>query len=106
MRRWVLIAGIGMAVALGGVRPAAAGPAADAGMGVATVLANSLYMPAKLAYVVFGGLTGGIAYAVTAGNLDIAQQVWSAACGGTYALTPEMLRGDEPVYFSGPQDVG
>ena len=33
--------------------------AEDAGMGTATVLANVVYVPTKIAYATLGGLTGG-----------------------------------------------
>jgi hypothetical protein len=73
----------------------------DAGWGSLAALCNFLYMPAKLVYGAIGGVTGGLAYLVTVGNEDAAKGVWAPSLGGTYVLTPEMLRGVEPILFSG-----
>jgi len=75
--------------------------AKDAGIGVGTALLNLLYIPAKITYATLGGLTGGLAYALTGGSLETARQVWEPSMGGTYVLSPDMLRGEEPVRFSG-----
>jgi hypothetical protein len=74
----------------------------DAGYGALAVAANLFYMPAKVVYALLGGLTGGLAYCLTVGDLDTAESVWSPSLGGTYVVTPAMLRGDQPVLFSGP----
>ncbi len=73
----------------------------DAGGGVAAVFVNVGYMPVKLVYALLGGLTGGLAYGLTGGNYSIAQSIWTPSLGGTYVVTPAMLRGDESIYFSG-----
>lgn len=72
------------------------------GVGAATVAANIGYIPLKAAYAILGGITGGASYAVTGGNEQTANSVWRSALGGDYVLTPSMIRGDEPIYFSGP----
>jgi hypothetical protein len=74
----------------------------DAGWGVLTVVANIPYVPAKLLYAAVGTLTGGLAYLVTVGDTETAQKVWSPSLGGSYVVTPAMLRGDEPILFNGP----
>jgi len=74
----------------------------DAGMGTATVLANVVYMPVKLVYATLGGITGGFAYVLTGGNYTAAEKVWTPSLGGNYVLSPEHLRGQEQIYFSGP----
>ena len=38
----------------------------DAGIGTATVAANVFYIPAKLTYATLGGITGGLAFLLTA----------------------------------------
>ena len=73
----------------------------NAGWGVLAVLANVVYMPAKTVYAVLGGLTGGLAYACTAGNYETASNIWGMSLGGTYVLTPAMIRGEESIYFAG-----
>jgi hypothetical protein len=74
----------------------------DAGYGTLAVFANLLYMPVKVVYASLGLVTGSLAYVLTAGNVDTAQQVWSPSVGGSYIVTPAMLRGDDPVLFNGP----
>lgn len=91
----VLTAGLTVA------RPAQAGWLEDAGWGSLTVLTNVVYMPVKVVYATFGGLTGGFAFLLTGGDLDTAQTVWVTSMGGTYVVTPGMLRGEEPIAFAG-----
>ena len=94
----------------GAARPAAAAEppqyANDFGVGVGTVLCNFVYMPVKVVYATLGGLTGGFAYILTGGRLDTASSIWKPALGGTYVITPSMLRGEDPIYFSGGGDDG
>ena len=73
----------------------------DFGIGVGTIATNLIYMPAKFVYATLGGLTGGFAYCLTGGRMDIANAVWRPSLGGTYVVTPSMLRGEDPIYFSG-----
>jgi hypothetical protein len=74
----------------------------DAGYGTLAVFANVLYMPVKVVYSTLGIITGSLAYVLTAGDSDTAERVWSPSVGGSYVVTPAMLRGDEPVLFNGP----
>jgi len=74
----------------------------DAGMGTATVLANVLYMPTKLVYATLGGITGSFAYVLTGANYEVAERVWTPSLGGNYVLSPDQLRGTQPIYFSAP----
>ena len=102
MKGWrgvVAVAALG--VALTSARPAHADFLGDAGWGSLTVLTNVIYMPAKLAYSLLGGLTGGLTYALTGGDLQTAETVWVTTMGGTYVVTPRMLQGDDPIAFSG-----
>ena len=78
----------------------------DAGIGIASVLANVIYVPAKLAYAVVGSVTGGAAWAVTGGNTEVAKGVWVSSLGGDYFLAREMVAGDRKIHFSGPTEVG
>lgn len=72
---------------------------ANAAYGLLATVANVGYVPAKVAYALLGGIVGGIAYLVTGADSAPANAVWAPALGGTYVLTPEMLRGREPVEF-------
>ena len=64
---------------------------AAGGKGAATALVNVLYIPAKLVYAAVGGLVGGLAFCLTAGNSAVAQTVWEPSVGGSYILTTEQL---------------
>jgi hypothetical protein len=75
---------------------------ADGGWGLLAVIATIPYAPAKVVYAALGTVTGGLAYLLTVGDTDTAQRVWSPSVGGTYVITPAMMRGDEPVLFNGP----
>lgn len=76
----------------------------DAGLGLATVVANVFYIPVKVGYAVVGGVTGGLAYAVTAGNKEVAERVWVSSVGGDYVLTGDMVAGQQKIHFSGTTD--
>jgi hypothetical protein len=107
MKGWRRAIGIvAVAGALAAARPAQAGYLEDAGWGGLTVLTNILYMPAKLVYATVGGLTGGLVYAVTVGDMDAAENVWVMSMGGTYVVTPGMLQGEEPIAFTGTPSSG
>jgi hypothetical protein len=80
---------------------AADGYASQFGWGMAAVGANLLYIPAKLIYATVGGITGGLGYILTLGNPAALHTVLGPSVGGTYILTPDMLRGEQPILFSG-----
>ncbi len=73
----------------------------DAGYGTLAVVTNIFYMPAKFVYASLGLVTGSLAYVLTVGDADTAKSVWYPSLGGTYVVTPAMLRSDEPILFSG-----
>ena len=75
----------------------------DAGWGVLTLGANLFYIPAKVVYAGAGAVTGGLAYALTVGDAETAHKIWSPSLGGSYVVTPSVLRGEDPVQFSGPK---
>ncbi len=81
--------------------PAAEPYVEDLGWGMAAAASNVFYFPAKVLYASGGGLVGGLAYGLTGGNLEAAQNIWSPALGGTWVLSPDMLRGGKPILFSG-----
>ena len=75
----------------------------DAGIGLATAMANVFYIPAKLTYAAIGGITGGLTYALTLGNTEAAEKVWVASGGGDYVLSTEHVSGQRKVHFTGQQ---
>ena len=76
----------------------------DAGLGMATVLANAFYMPVKIGYAAVGGVTGGLGYLLTGGNRQVAERVWVPALGGDYVLSRDMVAGEDKIKFSGDRD--
>ncbi len=74
---------------------------AEAGLGVASLLATIPYGVAKIGYALTGALAGGLEYAWSGGKKQPAQEIWHSAMGGTYILTPDHLRGRKPIKFLG-----
>lgn len=77
-------------------------PAASLGWGLAAIGTNLFYFPAKIVYAFGGGLVGLLAWGVTAGDDDVALGILQPSLGGSWVVTPEMLRGEQPVLFIGP----
>ena len=101
MRRWIVTLALLSTLAVP-VPPAHAGSyGSDAGIGVACVFVNLLYMPAKLVYAALGGFTGGLTYLLTGFNFEVADKVWTPSLGGNYVVTPAHLRNEQTLYFSG-----
>jgi hypothetical protein len=101
-----VIGAVVLATSLLAARPARAAYLDDAGWGALTVLSNAFYMPVKLVYATLGAVTGGFALALTGGDMNTAETVWVTSMGGSYVLTPPMLRGEETIAFSGtPSDT-
>ena len=73
----------------------------QAGWGFAAVGTNLFYIPAKVTYVIVACITGGLVYGLTLGNTRAVDAIFSPALGGTYVVSPAMMRGEEPVFFFG-----
>jgi hypothetical protein len=71
------------------------------GLQVASGALSVFYTPVKIAYAGLGGLMGGLAYLVTAGNEHAAQSIWDASLRGTYWLNAKHLQGEEAILFKG-----
>jgi hypothetical protein len=103
MKRW-LVLGICGIFLLGSVGSARAEESfwREAGLGVGAGFATVLYVPAKAVYALLGVATGGIAYCVTGGDVEVANEIWNASINGTWVLTPPMLDGAEKIHFNAP----
>ncbi len=75
------------------------------GVGAGTLGANVFYIPAKLVYGILGGIGGGAGYLLTGGNTQVSDTIWRSSLGGDYVVTPDMIKGDQPVHFSGPTET-
>ncbi|MGH7844249.1 MAG: hypothetical protein ACREQW_03635, partial [Candidatus Binatia bacterium] len=74
----------------------------ELGYGVGAVVASVLYSPLKVTYAGLGLLTGGLGYVLSAGRTDVANSIIFPAVKGNYVITPNHLKGQEPVVFIGP----
>ena len=103
MKGWrLMVAAAAVAASFSMARPAVAEEYPEsAGWGVLAVFANLGYMPVKTTYAILGSVTGGLAYVCTGGNFETATNIWEMSLGGTYVLTPTMIRGEEAIAFAG-----
>ncbi len=82
-------------------QPAEQSVGEEAGYGVGSALANLLYIPAKVTYAGLGLLTGGLGFVLSGGRADVANNIIYPAVRGNYVVTPNHLKGTEPIYFVG-----
>jgi hypothetical protein len=102
MSKLVLVLALWLVASLAvlGVEPAAAESAADeAAYGAGAVLGTVLYAPLKTGFCLAGGLTSGLS--LPFGGTQTAEKIATAACGGTWTITPQVLKGRESVRFVG-----
>jgi len=71
----------------------------DVAYGAGSVFTTLLYAPFKTSFCVVGAVTSGLT--LPFGGTQTAGKVATAACGGTWVITPDTLRGKEPVRFVG-----
>ena len=76
-------------------------PTSEMKTGATAVLANVVYIPAKLLYAAGGGVVAGMAYLFSAGDKEVAKPILDAAIGGDYLVQPEHLAGDKKLVFFG-----
>jgi hypothetical protein len=99
---WMRATGLAIAMSVGVAAPALADePTNELKTGASCVLANVVYMPAKLLYAAGGGLVAGAAYLFSAGDKDVAKPILDAAVGGDYVVQPDHLKGDKQLSFFG-----
>ena len=68
---------------------------------VGTVLADIVYVPAKVLFAGAGAVTSGAAYLLTMGDESVSSNIWNTSVNGDYVLTPAMIEGTEPINFTG-----
>jgi hypothetical protein len=91
-------------IALGGGTAIAADDSTTpggAGLQAASWLATVPYGAVKVVYAIGGGVVGGLAWLMTAGNTDIAKAIWSPTMTGHYIVQPQNLTGDKALHFMG-----
>lgn len=73
----------------------------EAMLGFGSGLLTLVYLPAKTVYAILGSVVSGLTYAVTGGDWETAKSVFEPSVYGTYVITPDHLKGNEPVRFYG-----
>jgi hypothetical protein len=69
---------------------------------VGSVLASTVYFPAKVVFAAGGAVASGVTYLATLGSPEPTRTVWDASVEGDYVVTPRMIEGREDVDFIGP----
>jgi hypothetical protein len=72
-----------------------------AGLQAASWLATVPYGAVKVAYALGGGIVGGLAWAWSGGNTEVAKAVWIPSMTGDYIVQPQNLTGEKPLHFVG-----
>lgn len=73
----------------------------EAMLGFGSGLLTLVYLPVKTVYAVLGSVVSGLAFVVTGGDVETAKTVFEPSVYGTYVITPDHLKGNEPVRFYG-----
>lgn len=96
-----LVGGIGLVVSAAVSQAHADSAAQDVAYGTGSVFSTLLYAPVKGSLCILGGITSG--FTLPFGGTATAGKVATTACGGTWAITPNALKGKERVRFVGGQ---
>ncbi len=75
--------------------------AKEAGIGVGTAVASLIYAPIKLAYAFGGLIVGGLAWAFSGGDSNVASVVLTPSLRGDYVVTRSQLMGRQEIEFFG-----
>ncbi len=73
--------------------------AQEVAYGTGSVLTTLVYAPFKATFCILGAITSG--FTLPFAGTQTAGKVATAACGGTWAITPSALKGTERVRFVG-----
>ncbi len=81
-------------------------PAREAGLGVGAALGTLLYAPAKLVYAAGGLVVGGLGWAFSGGDAEVARGILRPSVGGDWVITPAHLTRQRRIEFVGapPED--
>jgi hypothetical protein len=78
---------------------AAESAASEAAYGAGSFFTTLVYAPVKTSFCILGGITS--VFTLPFGGTDTAGEVAATTCGGTWLITPDILRGKEKVRFLG-----
>lgn len=69
----------------------------EAGLGIGAGVSNVIYTPLKICYAAGGLVVGGLAWAFSGGDREVARIVVAPAITGDYVLTPAHLKGERSL---------
>ena len=69
------------------------------GAGVGSVVGSAVYFPFKASFCILGGVSSGFTYLFA--GAQAAEKVATTSCRGTWAITPDVVKGKETVHFAG-----
>lgn len=72
---------------------------AQIGAGVGSVVGSAVYFPFKASFCILGGVSSG--FALLFAGARAAEKVAGTTCRGTWAITPNVVKGKETVHFAG-----
>jgi hypothetical protein len=72
-----------------------------AGLGAGSAILSLVYAPVKLVYASCGLVVGGMAYAFSGGDTQVANTVLTPSLLGDYVVSPKQLTGEESFEFFG-----
>jgi hypothetical protein len=78
---------------------AAESAASEAAYGAGSFFTTLVYAPVKTSFCILGGIAS--VFTLPFGGTDTAGDVAATTCGGTWLITPDILRGKERVRFLG-----
>jgi hypothetical protein len=75
------------------------GTGVQIGTGVGSVVGSAVYFPFKASFCILGGVSSG--FAMVFAGAKAAEQVAGTTCRGTWAISPNVVKGKETVHFVG-----
>lgn len=72
---------------------------AKIGYGTGAVVGSAVYFPFKASFCILGGISSGFALLFSGSNA--ANKVVGTTCRGTWAITPDAVKGKETIHFAG-----
>jgi hypothetical protein len=90
---------VGLALSASVVPASADSTSQEVAYGAGSVFGTLLYAPFKTSFCVVGAVASGLA--LPFGGPQTSEKVATSACGGTWAITPAVLKGREDVRFVG-----
>ena len=105
VRRWSIAVLLTASIAMAPLSALANGDgvdmAKDAGIGAGTGIASLIYTPIKLTYALGGLIVGGLAWAFSGGDSEVASIVLTPSIRGDYVVTRSQLLGKQEIEFFG-----